>query len=82
MKSALIPGFTAYDVTPVTDNHVTVPPAVAPNLAPAPIPQRFTRSTALGLLSFQMLAVLRPAKRVTMMMDLQSLLQQLMLLLI
>jgi hypothetical protein len=33
-KSALIPGFTAYDVTPAT---TSTPPAVAPTIAPAPI---------------------------------------------
>jgi hypothetical protein len=37
-KSALIPGFTANDVTPVTENTVAVPPVVAPTIAPAPIP--------------------------------------------
>jgi hypothetical protein len=64
-KSALIPGFT-------------VPPAVAPTIAPAPIPQRVTRATV------QMLPVLLQVKRglLMMMMDLQSLLLQLTLLLI
>jgi hypothetical protein len=42
-KSALIPGFTAYDVTPATTN---TPPAVAPTIAPAPIAPRLTRTTA------------------------------------
>jgi hypothetical protein len=44
-KSALIPGFTAYDVTPVTDNTVTVSPAVAPTIARAPNPARLTPAT-------------------------------------
>jgi hypothetical protein len=44
-KSALIPGFTAYDVTPGTTNTQPVPPAVAPTIAPVPIPQRLTRAT-------------------------------------
>jgi hypothetical protein len=54
-KSALIPGFTSYDVAPVTDNTVAVPPAtdntvavppaVAPTIAPAPIPQILTCAT-------------------------------------
>jgi hypothetical protein len=44
-KSALIPGFTTYDVTPATNNAPPVLPAVAPTIAPAPIPQRLTRAT-------------------------------------
>jgi hypothetical protein len=44
-KSALIPGFTAYDVTPATTNTQPVPPAVKLTIAPAPIPQRLTRAT-------------------------------------
>jgi hypothetical protein len=44
-KSALIPGFTAYDVPPTTTNTQPVPPAVAPTIAPDPIPQRLTRAT-------------------------------------
>jgi hypothetical protein len=44
-KSALIPRFTAYDATPATTtNTQPVPPAVAPTIAPAPIPQRLTRA--------------------------------------
>jgi hypothetical protein len=42
-KSALIPGFTAYDVTPAT---TSTPPAVAATIAPAPIAPRLTRTTA------------------------------------
>jgi hypothetical protein len=41
-KSALIPGVTAYDVTPTTTN---TPPAVTPTIAPAPIAPRLTRTT-------------------------------------
>jgi hypothetical protein len=44
-KYALIPGFTAYDITPTTTNTQPVPPAVAPTISPAPIPQRLTRAT-------------------------------------
>jgi hypothetical protein len=33
-------------IHPVTDNTVAVPPAVAPTIAPACIPQRLTRATA------------------------------------
>jgi hypothetical protein len=51
-KSALIPGFTAYDVTPTNEPTVTVPPAVAPIIAPAPIPQRLTRATAPWAFTF------------------------------
>jgi hypothetical protein len=51
-KSALIPGFTAYDVTPANKHHVTVPPAVAPTNAPAPIPQRLTLATAPRIFTF------------------------------
>jgi hypothetical protein len=35
-KSALILGFSAYDVTPSNDINAVVPPAVAPTIAPAP----------------------------------------------
>jgi hypothetical protein len=45
-KSALIPGFTANDVTPVTNNIQHIPLAVSPTIAPAPITQRLTRTTA------------------------------------
>jgi hypothetical protein len=45
-KVALVPGFMAYDITPANANNVVVPPAVAPIIAPAPIPQRETRATA------------------------------------
>jgi hypothetical protein len=44
-KSALIPGFTAYDVTPATTNTQPVLPALAPTIAPVYIPQRLTRAT-------------------------------------
>jgi hypothetical protein len=44
-KSALIPGFTAYDVTPATTNNQPVPLLVAPTIAPASIAQRLTRAT-------------------------------------
>jgi hypothetical protein len=44
-KSALIPGPTAYDVTPATTNTQHVPPAAAPTIASDPIPQRLTRAT-------------------------------------
>jgi hypothetical protein len=44
-KSALIPGFTAYDVTPAITNNQPVPLAVAPTIAPASIPQLLTRAT-------------------------------------
>jgi hypothetical protein len=47
-KSALIPGYTAYDVTPVTINTPPVPPAVSPTIAPVPINQRLTRTTDDG----------------------------------
>jgi hypothetical protein len=43
-RSALIPGFTAYDVTPATTNTQLVPPAVAPAISPSPIPQRLTHA--------------------------------------
>jgi hypothetical protein len=39
-KSALIPGFTSYDVTPAITNNQPVPLAVAPTIALAFIPQR------------------------------------------
>jgi hypothetical protein len=45
-KSALIPGYTAYDVTPITNNTQLIPPAVAPTIAPAPITPKLTRTTA------------------------------------
>jgi hypothetical protein len=44
-KSALIPGFNAYDVTPATTNTQPVPPALSPTISPAPIPQILTRAT-------------------------------------
>jgi hypothetical protein len=50
-KSTLIPGFTAYDITPVTDYTVAVPPAVAPTIAPVTIHQRLTRTTAPRILT-------------------------------
>jgi hypothetical protein len=46
-KSALIPGFTAYDITPAITNTQPVPPAVSPTIAPATISQRLTRATTL-----------------------------------
>jgi hypothetical protein len=45
-KSALIPGFNVYDVSPSITNSQPVPPAVAPTIAPAPITPRLTRKTA------------------------------------
>jgi hypothetical protein len=42
IKSALIPGFNMYDVTPATTNTQPVQHAVALTIAPAPIPQRLT----------------------------------------
>jgi hypothetical protein len=50
-KSALIPGYTAYGVTPVSANTQPVPPAVAPTIAPAPIPPRLTCTTAPHVLT-------------------------------
>jgi hypothetical protein len=50
-KSALIPRFTAYDVTPINEYTVTVPPAVAPTISPAPVPQRLTRATSPQILT-------------------------------
>jgi hypothetical protein len=44
-KSALISGFTAYDVTPATTNTQLVSPAVAPTIATSPVPQRSTRAS-------------------------------------
>jgi hypothetical protein len=44
-KSALIPGFTAYDAMPATTNNQSVPPAAAHTISPAPIPQRLTGAT-------------------------------------
>jgi hypothetical protein len=44
-KSALIPGCTAYDVTPAITNIHPVPIAIAPTIAPASISQRLTRAT-------------------------------------
>jgi hypothetical protein len=35
-KSALIPGFTTYDVTPAKEPTVTVTPAVSPTIAHLP----------------------------------------------
>jgi hypothetical protein len=51
-KPALIPGFTAYDVTPTNESTVTVPPSVAPTIATAPIPQRLTHATAPRTFTF------------------------------
>jgi hypothetical protein len=51
-KSALIPGFTVYDVTPTNEPTVTVPPKVAPTIAPAPIPQRLTCEAAPQTFTF------------------------------
>jgi hypothetical protein len=51
-KSTLIPDFTAYDATPTNEFTVTVPPAVAPTIAPAPITQRLTRATAPRTFTF------------------------------
>jgi hypothetical protein len=42
-ESALILGFTAYDVTPTTTK---TPPAIVPTIAPAPIAPRLTRTNA------------------------------------
>jgi hypothetical protein len=51
-NSAIFPGFTAYDVTPATTNNQPVQPAVAPTIAPAPIPQRLTRATTSRTFNF------------------------------
>jgi hypothetical protein len=45
-KSALIPGISIYDVCPAITNAQPVPPAIAPTIAPAPIAQRLTCTTA------------------------------------
>jgi hypothetical protein len=45
-KSALIPGFNFYDVSPSITNAQPVPPAIAPTIAPAPITPRLTLTTA------------------------------------
>jgi hypothetical protein len=45
-KSALIPGFSTYDFTLANDHNEVVPPAVAPIIAPASIPQRLTCANA------------------------------------
>jgi hypothetical protein len=45
-KSALIPGFTDYDISPAITNTQPVQPAVATTIAPAPIAPRLTRKTA------------------------------------
>jgi hypothetical protein len=45
-KSALIPGFTAYDISPANTNTQPVQPAVAHTIAPAPTTPRLTRTTA------------------------------------
>jgi hypothetical protein len=45
-KSALIPGFSAYDVSPAITNAQPVSTAVAPTIAPAPITPTLTRTTA------------------------------------
>jgi hypothetical protein len=82
-KSALIPGFTAYDITPANETNSVVPPAVAPTIAPAPIPQRLTCTNLPRTFTNRNLPVLLHVKRVmVMMMDIQSLLQHLMHLLI
>jgi hypothetical protein len=81
-KSALIPGYTAYDVTPINESTIVIPPAVAPPIAPTTIPQRLTRATAPRTFTFSMLQVLLQVMRVMMIMDLQALLQLFMLLLI
>jgi Reverse transcriptase (RNA-dependent DNA polymerase) len=50
-KSALIPGFNVYDISPsITDAH-PIPPAIAPTIAPAPITPRLTRTTAPCILN-------------------------------
>jgi hypothetical protein len=75
-KSELIPGFSTYDFTPANDHNAVVPPAVAPTIAPDPIPQRLTCANAPEPSPFQLLPALIPVKRVTlMMMDLQTFLQ-------
>jgi hypothetical protein len=81
-KSALISGFTAYDITPANENNAVVPPAVASTIAHAPIPQRLTLANAPRTFTFPTVTSTLPVKRVMMMMDLQFLLQPLMLLLI
>jgi hypothetical protein len=43
-KSALIPGFNVYDVSPTITNTQPIPPAIAPTIAPAPIIPRLTRT--------------------------------------
>jgi Reverse transcriptase (RNA-dependent DNA polymerase) len=50
-KSSLIPGFTAYDVTPAITNNQPVPLAVVPTIAPASIPQRLTHVTTSCILT-------------------------------
>jgi Reverse transcriptase (RNA-dependent DNA polymerase) len=45
-KSALIPGFNVYDMSPSITNTTPVPPAVAPTIATTPITPRLTRETA------------------------------------
>jgi hypothetical protein len=45
-KSALVPGFNVYDVSPSIMNTQPVPPAIAPTIDPAPITTRITRTTA------------------------------------
>jgi hypothetical protein len=44
-KSALIPGFNVYDVSHSITNAQSVPPAIAPTIAPAPITPRLTHTT-------------------------------------
>jgi hypothetical protein len=76
-KSALIPGFTAYNVTPATTNSRPIQPAVAPTNAPAPITQRLTRA-ATSFITLQHYQVLLQVKTVMMMMTYLSLLLLLM----
>jgi hypothetical protein len=45
-KSALIPRFNVYDVSPSISNAQPVPPAIAPTIAPAPITPRLTHTPA------------------------------------
>jgi hypothetical protein len=52
MMSAHTPGFTAYDITRANENNAVIPPAVAPTIAPAPIPQRLTHENVLMTFTF------------------------------
>ena len=45
-KSALVPGYNVYDVSPSITNTQPVPPTIAPTIVPAPITPRITRTTA------------------------------------